>query len=100
MAVDAPDIYWTTDFVRAYEETAYFGEVALDVTEQLTVQLCARNFDYKGSLNGFSGTFGGPLGAMVHQGDRPESNYGALGAPEPRVTEANDNVYRVQWNIS
>ena len=67
MAVDAPDIYWTTDFVRAYEETAYFGEVALDVTEQLTVSASARNFDYKGSLNGFSGTVWWPLGAMVRR---------------------------------
>jgi len=95
MAVDAPDIYWTTDFVRAYEETAYFGEVALDVTEQLTVSASARNFDYKGSLNGFSGTVWWPFGGYGPQGDRPESNYGALGAPEPRVTEANDTVYRV-----
>lgn len=95
MAVDAPDIYWTTDFVRSYEETAYFGEVSLDVTEQLTVSASARNFDYKGSLNGFSGTVWWPFGGYGPQGDRPESNYGALGAPEPRVTEANDNVYRI-----
>ena len=33
MAVDAPDIYWTTDFVRSYEETAYFGEVSYDITD-------------------------------------------------------------------
>ena len=95
MAVDAPDIYWTTDFVRSYEETAYFGEVSLDVTEQLTVSASARNFDYKGSLNGFSGTVWWPFGGYGPQGDRPESNYGALGAPEPRVTESNDSVYRI-----
>ena len=48
LAVDAPDIYWTTDFVRSYEETAHFGEVAFDVTEALTVAASARKFDYEG----------------------------------------------------
>ena len=56
MAVDAPDIYWTTDFVRSYEETAYFGEVSYDITDALTLTGSARRFDYDSGLDGFSGT--------------------------------------------
>ena len=94
MAVDAPNIYWTTDFVRSYEETAYFGEVSYDISDDLTVAASARRFDYEGGLDGFSGTVWWPCGGFGPQGDRPESNYGADCAPEARVTEAQDTVLR------
>ena len=81
MAVDAPNIYWTTDFVRSYEETAYFGEVSYDISDDLTVAASARRFDYEGGLDGFSGTVWWPCGGFGPQGDRPESNYGADCAP-------------------
>ena len=102
LAVDAPDIYWTTDFVRSYEETAYFGEVSVDVTDALTLSASARKFDYEGGLNGFSGTVWWPCGGWGPQGDRPVSNYGEDCAPVPRVTEANDSVYRVsaEWQMN
>ena len=101
-AVDAPDIYWTTDFVRSYEETAYFGEVSFDVTEALTVAASAREFDYEGGLNGFSGTVFWPCGGWGPQGDRPASNYGEDCAPVPRITEAKDSVYRLtaEWQVN
>ena len=53
-AVDAPDIYWTTDFGRDYEETSIFGEVSFDITDRLTVTASARQFDYDSTLDGFS----------------------------------------------
>ena len=55
-AVDAPDIYWTTDYARTFEETAVFGEVAFDITDQLTISGSARQFDYESTLDGFSVT--------------------------------------------
>jgi outer membrane receptor protein involved in Fe transport len=55
-AVEPPDIYWTTDQVRDSEETAFFGELSYDLTEDLTASLSARRFDYEISLVGFSGT--------------------------------------------
>ncbi|MEM9623997.1 MAG: TonB-dependent receptor, partial [Pseudomonadota bacterium] len=55
-AVEEPDIYWTTDQLRVAEETAFFGEVAFDITEDLTASFSARWFDNEISLVGFSGT--------------------------------------------
>lgn len=55
-AVEEPDIYWTTDQKRTFEEFAFFGEVAFDVTDQLTASVSARYFDNDLALRGFSGT--------------------------------------------
>lgn len=55
-AVEEPDIYWTTDQVRNSEETAFFGEVSFDITDQMTAALSARRFDNEITLRGFSGT--------------------------------------------
>jgi outer membrane receptor protein involved in Fe transport len=60
IAVEAPDIYWTTDQKRSNEETAYFGELSYDITEDLTVSYSTRYFDYDSQLIGFSGTFWWP----------------------------------------
>lgn len=68
--VEPPDIYWTTNQLRGNEETAYFGEIAYDITEDLTVSYSARYFDFESSLAGFSGTFWWP------------SRYGPRGNPE------------------
>ncbi len=101
-AVDAPDIYWTTDFRRLYEETAFFGEVAFDLTERLTLTASARTFDYEGRLDGFSGTVFWPCGGWGPQGDRPENNYGDGCAPDQRVTKGEDEVYRfsLEWSVN
>ena len=101
-AVDAPDIYWTTDFERLYEETAIFGEVSFDITDRITLTGSARQFDYESTLDGFSGTIWWPCGGFVPQGNRPESNYGEACAPDSRVTEDKDEVYRVSadWQIT
>ena len=80
-AVDAPDIYWTTDFQRDYEETSIFGEVAFDITERLTLTASARQFDYDSTLDGFSGTVWWPCGGFGPQGDRPCLLYTS---PSPR----------------
>ena len=60
--VEGPDIYWTTNYNRTYEETAFFGEVSFDFTEQLTASASVRSFDYDANLAGFSGTVWWPCG--------------------------------------
>jgi len=72
--VEAPDIYWTTHQTRGNDETAYFGEIAVDVTEDLTVSYSTRYFEFESSLLGFSGTFWwpsryGPRGATENNND-------------------------------
>ena len=101
-AVDAPDIYWTTDFQRDYEETSIFGEVAFDITERLTLTASARQFDYDSTLDGFSGTVWWPCGGFGPQGDRPESNYGANCASTARTVTGKDEVYRasLEWSMT
>lgn len=58
--VEGRDVYWTTDQNRSNEELAYFGEIAFDITEDLTVSASARRFDYDSQLIGFSGTIWWP----------------------------------------
>ena len=72
--VEGPDIYWTTHQTRGNDETAYFGEIAFDVTEDLTVSYSTRYFEFESSLLGFSGTFWwparyGPRGANENNND-------------------------------
>lgn len=109
LAVDGPDIYWTTDFQRRYDEQAIFGEVAFDITDTVTIAASARSFDAESVLDGFSGTVWWPCGgtpnylAQEASGNpRPENNYGAECADEDRVTKAEDEVYRVslEWAIT
>ena len=71
--VEGPDIYWTTNQLRGNEETAYFGEVAYDITEDLTVSYSTRYFDYESSLVGFSGTIWWPS-RYGPRGDREINN--------------------------
>ena len=101
-AVDSPDIYWTTDFERLYEETAIFGEVSFDITDRLTLTGSARQFDYESTLDGFSGTIWWPCGGFGPQDDRPKSNYGDSCAPEGRTVGTKDEVYRMSadWQIT
>ncbi|MDB2344407.1 TonB-dependent receptor, partial [Porticoccaceae bacterium] len=108
-AIDAPDIYWTTDFRRSYEEEAFFGEIAYDVTENLTLAASARQFDAESYLDGFSGTVwwpcgGGPSAAAQEASGnyRPTNNYGADCADSNRVTSSKDEVYRLtaEWSMS
>lgn len=99
-AVDAPDIYWTTDFERTFEETAFFGELSYDITEQLTLSASARTFEFDSQLIGFSGTVWWPCGGWGPQGDRPPNNYGENCAPGDRKTSGSDEVYRVNLEFN
>ncbi len=91
--VEGPDIYWTTNFNRTYEETAFFGEASFDITEKLTATVSARTFDYEAKLDGFSGTVFWPCGGWGP--GHPDNNYGEDCADDKRVTKGNDQVYRV-----
>lgn len=116
LAVDKPDIYWTTDFDRYYEETAWFGEVSYDITDKITASASMRSFESDGVLDGFSGTVWWPCspsadpdgkwGSWLYQeatnNPRPENNYGADCADSNRVTTAKDQVYRasLEWAVT
>ncbi len=82
-AVDEPDIYWTTDQLRSNKETAYFGQLTYDFTDQLTASVSARYFDYHSQLKGFSGTIWWPNCCW----QRPPFN-------TDLVTDDKDTVYR------
>jgi outer membrane receptor protein involved in Fe transport len=108
-AIDAPDIYWTTDFRRSYEETAIFGEITYDISDNLTVSGSMRQFDAESYLDGFSGTVwwpcgGGPSAAAQEASGnyRPLNNYGADCADSNRITASKDEVYRVtaEWTVN
>jgi iron complex outermembrane receptor protein len=108
-AIDAPDIYWTTDFRRSYEETAIFGEITYDIADNLTVSGSMRQFDAESYLDGFSGTVwwpcgGGPSAAAQEASGnyRPLNNYGADCADSNRITASKDEVYRVtaEWTVN
>jgi len=97
--VEAPDIYWTTNFRRPYEETAYFGEVSFDFTDQLSASASVRSFDYEARLDGFSGTVWWPCGGFGP--DHGDNNYGVGGCSESeRLTDGNDQVYRVSLDYA
>ena len=91
-AVEAPDIYWTTNFNRSYQETAFFGEASYDISDQLTVSASARRFDYEAMLDGFSGTVWWPCGGFDQ--NHPDNNYGEDCADDNRVTASEDTVLR------
>ena len=93
--VEDPDIYWTTNYRRKYEETAFFGEVSYDVSERTTLTASARTFDYDANLEGFSGTVWWPCGGWGP--DHPDNNYGEDCANADRTTSGSDEVYRVSW---
>ena len=60
------------DYTRTEEETAFFGEVALDLTDDLTVSLSARRYDLKSQLQGASNfSFGCRYGAPFTDRDTP-----------------------------
>ena len=91
--VEPPDIYWTTHQERGNEETAYFGEIAYDITEDLTVSYSTRYFDFESSLVGFSGTFWWP------------SRYGPRGDPEInndlQIDESDSvNKFNISYNVN
>jgi outer membrane receptor protein involved in Fe transport len=92
--VEEPDIYWTTNFRRNYEETAFFGEASFDFTDDLSASVSARTFEYEARLDGFSGTVWWPCGGF--QPGHPDNNYGEGGCSESdRLTEGDDEVFRV-----
>jgi outer membrane receptor protein involved in Fe transport len=60
------------DYTRTEEETAFFGEVSLDLTDELTVSLSARRYDLKSQLEGASNfSFGCRYGAPFTDRDTP-----------------------------
>ncbi len=97
--VEDPDIYWTTNFRRPYEETAFFGEVSFDFTDQLSGSASVRSFDYEARLDGFSGTVWWPCGGFAP--GHPDNNYGEGGCSESeRLTEGSDEVFRVSLDYA
>ena len=97
--VEDPDIYWTTNFRRPYEETAFFGEASFDFTDQITASASVRSFDYEARLDGFSGTVWWPCGGFAP--GHPDNNYGEGGCSESeRLTEGSDEVYRVSLDYA
>jgi iron complex outermembrane receptor protein len=94
--VEGPDIYWTTNFNRTYEETAVFGEVSFDITEKLTATASARHFDFESTLQGFSGTVWWPCGGW--DPGHPDNNYGDNCADENRKVASDDQVYRISFD--
>ena len=60
------------DYTRTEEETAFFGEVAFDLTDDLTVSLSARRYDLKSQLEGASNfSFGCRYGAPFTDRETP-----------------------------
>ena len=60
------------DYTRTEEETAFFGEVAFDLTDDLTVALSARRYDLKSQLQGASNfSFGCRYGAPFTDRETP-----------------------------
>lgn len=97
--VEAPDIYWTTNFRRPYEETAFFGEASIDFSDQLSASASVRTFDYEARLDGFSGTVWWPCGGW--DPGHPDNNYGEGGcSASERLTEGSDEVFRVSLDYS
>jgi len=97
--VEGPDIYWTTNFKRPYEETAFFGEASFDFTDQLTASASVRSFDYEARLDGFSGTVWWPCGGFSP--GHPDNNYGEGGCSESeRLTDGADQVYRFSFDYA
>ena len=95
--VEGPDIYWTTNFRRKYEETAFFGEVSYDLGDTVTASASVRSFDYDANLEGFSGTVWWPCGGWGP--DHPDNNYGENCADADRTTSGQDEVWRgsIEW---
>lgn len=99
-----PDTIWLTEQLRTDEETAVFGELSFDITQNLTGTVGVRSFQTENSLRGFFG-FGG-------FGSTGESQC-ALVAPQPpplanepctnldKSTEEDGELYRanIEWNI-
>ena len=60
------------DYTRTEEETAFFGEVSFDLTDDLTVSLSARRYDLKSQLEGASNfSFGCRYGAPFTDRETP-----------------------------
>ena len=92
-AVEAPDIYWTTDMVRGNEETAIFGEVAFDLADNFTVAGSFRSFDSEVSLRGFYGTFWWPQRWGARSPDEQNADL---------VTKDKDTVFKgnASWHVT
>lgn len=67
------DLYFETDQVRKDSETALFGELYYDFTDQLTATFGYRWFDDETSLKGFVGTVWWPTCCFAF-GPRPPDN--------------------------
>ncbi len=59
----APGVRFFNDFTRGKEELSFFGELAFDITDELTATVGARRYDLEIALNGSSNFAGrGPDG--------------------------------------
>lgn len=99
-AIDAPDIYWTTDQLRTNKETAFFGQVQYDFSDSWTASVSARYFDFEQNLKGFSGTYWFPVETACI------GNFQGCGQRQPfnadNTTEDQDTVFRANltYNVS
>lgn len=84
-AVDAPDIYWTTDQDKYTDETAFFGQLEYQFTDQLSGSISARRFEYNSRVFGFAGTIWWPN--CCYQ--RPVSNVDLRTTDKDTVWRAN-----------
>ena len=85
--------------VRPYEETAFFGEVSYDFSDQFTASASVRSFEYEARLDGFSGTVWWPCGGFAP--GHPDNNYGEGGcSASERLTKGDDQVFRVSLDYA
>lgn len=68
------DLYFETDQAREDSETAFFGELSYDLTDQLTATVGIRDFDSETTLTGFVGTVFWPDCCYTFSDSRPPDN--------------------------
>jgi iron complex outermembrane recepter protein len=101
-----PDTIWLTEQLRTDEETAVFGELSFDITQNLTGTVGVRSFQTENSLRGFFGFgpgFSGSTGEsqcfLVVPQPAPLANEPCTNLD--RSTEEDGELYRanIEWNI-
>jgi len=97
-----PDTIWLTEQLRTDEESALFGEVSFDLTQNLTGTLGMRAFQTENSLRGFFGFgagFSGTTGEAACFGPPTLANEPCTNLD--KSTEESGELYRanLQWRI-
>ena len=103
----APGDTFLTHEHRIDSDYAVFGELAFDVTSQLTLTGGLRGYRYTSDLSGFFGTYGSEAGSCVGPAIVPQTpctNLGVLnadGSVSPRTVDGKGHTYRanIQWKF-